>query len=518
MKPGLRSCFSLSALCGFLVGCSGMTSTPGTSPTLPAAVKVNGSVHGGQQPVSGASVQLYAVGVTADGGAPTPLLSPAVPTGPDGSFSLQGLFTCPAGDPLVYITASGGNPGLTTGTHNDGIGLMAALGHCSTLGTGTVVQINEVTTVAAVAALAPFMSPPLNVGASPSDETGLEQAFSTAAALADYTAGASPGAGYSGSPSSFSPSVPVTEIYSLANVLAACINSSGGVSTDISTSCGKLYSLTGNAGDVLSALVALEKSPAAYDTASIFQIGSAVGPFQPTLSTPPDTFAVAVLPAVQSTAVYDWVPKAVYPGETLYVFSTTSNCLSSLGRQMYFNYYAQNNAFMDNGRFYSDGNPIGESGCGRIGGLLPQNVGLPYSVIPASTLTFQNSQYSLSLPFSITVIPPPDQSLTFDKTTLFSNGGITTAQFVETTHLRNNTSSTVTLTAPQLTGKSASAFTIDSSNCSGPIPPQAYCTITEHYDPRVLNGGLIQASMVVSDTTNTLHATAVVAGIGYPDE
>ncbi len=518
MKPGLRSCFCLSALCGLLAGCAGMTSAPGTSPALSSAVKVNGSVHGGQQPVSGASVQLYAVGATADGSAPTPLLTPAVPSGPDGSFSLQGLFTCPAGDPLVYITATGGNPGLSSGTHNDGIGLMAALGHCSTLGTGTVVQINEVTTVAAVAALGPFMSAPLNVGASPTDETGLEQAFSTAAILADYTTGTAPGAGYSGSPSSSSPSVPVTEMYSLANVLAACINSPGGVSTDPSTPCGKLYSLTGNAGDVLSALVALEKSPAAYDTASIFQIGSAVGPFQPTLSTPPDTFAVAVLPAVQSNAVYDWVPKTVYPGGTLYVFSATSNCLPSLGQQMYFNYFAQSNIFLDLGRFYNDGSSIGESGCGRIGGLLPTGKNLPYSVIPASTLVLQNSQYSFGLPFSLTVIPPPDQGLTFDKTTLFSNGGITTAQFSETTHLRNNTSSTVTLTPPQLAGKSAAAFTIDSSNCNVPLPPGTYCTIMEHYDPRVLNGGLIQASLVVSDTTNTLHATAVVAGIGYPDE
>jgi hypothetical protein len=33
-----------------------------------------------------------------------------------------------------------------------------------------------------------------------------------------------------------------------------------------------------------------------------------------------------------------------------------------------------------------------------------------------------------------------------------------------------------------------------------------------------MNGGLIQASMTVSDVGNTLHATAIVAGIGYPEE
>ncbi|MES2390445.1 MAG: hypothetical protein V4555_02305, partial [Acidobacteriota bacterium] len=68
------------------------------------------------------------------------------------------------------------------------------------------------------------------------------------------------------------------------------------------------------------------------------------------------------------------------------------------------------------------------------------------------------------------------------------------------------------------------AFIIEQDTCSGAtlVPfaqnSSAYCTIVEHYDPRITNGGLIQATLSVSDTTNTLHATAIVAGIGYPDE
>ena len=68
-----------------------------------------------------------------------------VATGADGSFDLSS-YTCPAGNPQTYITASGGNAGAGA---NSAIGLMAVLGPCNSLSTSTTIAINELTTAAA---------------------------------------------------------------------------------------------------------------------------------------------------------------------------------------------------------------------------------------------------------------------------------------------------------------------------------------------------------------------------------
>src|ERR1700744_5620042 len=66
----LFSAFLLCALA--LTGCGiGPAATP-TSVALPAS---NGHVMGGQQPISGATIQLYAVGSAGDGSAASPLLT-----------------------------------------------------------------------------------------------------------------------------------------------------------------------------------------------------------------------------------------------------------------------------------------------------------------------------------------------------------------------------------------------------------------------------------------------------------
>jgi hypothetical protein len=66
----LSLCLSL-VVSTILSGCSQTEKT--TVP--PAAMAKHGAVHGGQQPVSGATIQLYAVGTTGDGSSSTPLLT-----------------------------------------------------------------------------------------------------------------------------------------------------------------------------------------------------------------------------------------------------------------------------------------------------------------------------------------------------------------------------------------------------------------------------------------------------------
>ena len=134
----------LTALAG-LTGCGQGTLTNGPNEN---AVQVKGQAFGGQQPISGATVQVYAAGSTGYGSAASPLLSPALTTDANGNFAYSGSFTCPTPTTPVYLTVTQGNPGLTTGTNNTGIALMAALGPCSLLSGPLKVLVNELTTVA----------------------------------------------------------------------------------------------------------------------------------------------------------------------------------------------------------------------------------------------------------------------------------------------------------------------------------------------------------------------------------
>src|SRR5580704_5101819 len=69
----------------------------------------SGQVHGGQQPISGSMIQLYAAGTTGDGSASTPLISSPTLTNSNGQFN-AGSYTCPSSSTQVYLTATGGNP------------------------------------------------------------------------------------------------------------------------------------------------------------------------------------------------------------------------------------------------------------------------------------------------------------------------------------------------------------------------------------------------------------------------
>ena len=62
-------------------------------PTVSSTGHVSGSVFGGQQPVSGATIQLYSVNTTTVGGASTPLLTSAVITDSNGNYRFNNLDT-----------------------------------------------------------------------------------------------------------------------------------------------------------------------------------------------------------------------------------------------------------------------------------------------------------------------------------------------------------------------------------------------------------------------------------------
>jgi hypothetical protein len=188
-----------------------------------AGVGFSGKVLAGSQPVSGATVQLYAAGSSGYGSAATALLTSAVTTNSAGGFTVPAGYTCASSATQLYLIVKGGNPGPGGSANNSSLALMTAMGSCGSVASGAVVVVNEVTTVASVAALAAFYSSGGNVGASSTNAAGLANAFGTASQLANMTTGASPGASL---PAGLG--IPSAKINTLADIVNSCTATSGG--------------------------------------------------------------------------------------------------------------------------------------------------------------------------------------------------------------------------------------------------------------------------------------------------
>ena len=283
-----RPCVLLAFV--LLCGCSHLATTTSTTQKL----SLSGKVMGGQQPITGATIQLYQVGTGGDGSSSASILNNGVTVTTDGSgnFVLTGKYTCPVSNPEVYMLASGGNPGLASNTNNSASDILVALGACNSLTSSQSIFADEVTTVAAVAALAPYISGPAAIGYSSSDadSAGLISRFALATVLANTVTGASPGTSV---PTGYS--VPSTTINTLANIIAACINTSGGVAGDMSA-CGDLFSDATPSGgtaptNVVNALLNILNNPTANLT-PLENLAGTTTPFQPSLTSPPTTWAV----------------------------------------------------------------------------------------------------------------------------------------------------------------------------------------------------------------------------------
>ena len=278
----LAVCLPALGLATLLAGCgtgsSGNDNIPGTQ----GAIKVSGIVHGGQQPVTQATIQLYTVGTTGLKAASTPLISSTVQTDSGGSFNITGDYSCTSAT-QVYIVATGGNSGSGA---NSAITLAAALGPCSSLNSSTYIVIDEVTTIAAAYALAPFASDFAHIGATGSNPTGLVNAFANAALLANNSVGSAGGAAL---PAGVT--VPLAEINTLANIVASCINTAGASSAP----CTNLFTATG-AAETFGASFAIAKNPGASAITGLYSLSVPTAPFQPTLtsSSAPNDFTIAI--------------------------------------------------------------------------------------------------------------------------------------------------------------------------------------------------------------------------------
>jgi hypothetical protein len=284
---------------------------------------IQGTVRGGQQAIQNANVYLLAANAgvftpnaSGYGNASVSLLK-SVPgqtfkdtsggatngfyyasTDSGGNFSISNDYTCTANQ-QVYIYVLGGNAGSGT---NTSAGLMVVLGSCPTgVGGGTFatqtpyVVVNEVTTVAAAYAFAGFATDATDVSSSgtPLALTGIANAFANAGNLANITTGTALATTPAGNGA-----VPQSEINTLANVLASCVNTAGGGSPTNVTPC---YQLLNNAqsngssgtvpGDTATAAINIAHNPGA-NISPLYALSIPTPPFAPALSRQPNDFTI----------------------------------------------------------------------------------------------------------------------------------------------------------------------------------------------------------------------------------
>jgi hypothetical protein len=288
-----------AALCLALTGCGGGNSVSVTTTvTAPQAATLSGRVMGGQQPINGAIIQLYAAGNTGYGSTypyttGTSLLgSHSVVTSGSGDFNITGDYTCPSSSTQVYIEAIGGVP-IAGEAANPNIITLAALGPCGNLPNVSFITINELTTVASVWALAPFMTGPSNIGTSSTNSIGLSNAFASVNKLVNTVDGA-----LSGPALPTGAFIPTTELNTLADIIASCINTAGGGKAGDGSACGNLFALavssTGSKPtDVVTAALNIAHNPK-QNAAALNKLADATGPFQPILASAPAAWTVAI--------------------------------------------------------------------------------------------------------------------------------------------------------------------------------------------------------------------------------
>jgi hypothetical protein len=232
------------------------TTTGGVAPGSPTAKGVlGGRVYGGQQAITSAAVTLWAAGTTGSYGTGATVIATTTADPVNGTFSFDtapGVSPCTTGQ-LLYITSTGGNTGSGT---NQYAALMAALPlPCNTptgtLTANTYVIVNEVTTVASVTALQQFMSitpggsPAWTIGAPAANTTGLANAFTQVGNLVSIGTGTSAATTATNTVGSVTYTTTITpdtnKVYTMADVLAACINTVEIGPTTPSSTCAGLF-------------------------------------------------------------------------------------------------------------------------------------------------------------------------------------------------------------------------------------------------------------------------------------
>jgi hypothetical protein len=325
-------------------GCANMSTTAPASNPLGTAATLSGKIHGGNQPVVGATVSLWYAG---QNGSPVfnPTLAATTTTDSTGSFSFihdptrgdtttGNTYSCPTSpDPLVYVVAKGGNTqnnGNPSQT-NSAAAFVALYGTCTTLTASNFVYMSEVTTTATMAAMQQFFNPVAETFSA--DGTGQQAVIvgnisNTVALLANLATGLAVSSTTLGPANSTSanhnvninPAVTVTatpeasKLNLIANIISACINAATSSATPCTTLLGaavpppatnvtSFNSSMPAPTDTLQALYYMFTNPTSSPTttpstaniATLFGLAGGVGaPYQPSLSPAPTDWTLGI--------------------------------------------------------------------------------------------------------------------------------------------------------------------------------------------------------------------------------
>ena len=293
--PVLLGVMLIAMTLALVTGCG----SAGSAGRLRRLSQLPAVVQGGHGPVSGASVQLYAASSGGLGSASTPLLQNAVASDSNGNFSIPAGYSCPSPSSAVYVVASGGSVASSSG-QNSALMLTAMLGPCSGLAALGSVSVNEVTTVGSVWPLAHYFTSPTNLGSASNDTTFLS-AVSSVPEFINLAQGSSPG-----TPTSTSSFAENNKLYSLADVFAACVSSSGGKAGDGSP-CGQLFSMATSAGgsaptDTMTAAIQIAQNPD-NNVAGIYGLVKGSTAFEPTVTAAPSDWTLTLSYTVATPSI-----------------------------------------------------------------------------------------------------------------------------------------------------------------------------------------------------------------------
>lgn len=324
-----------------------------TSPSQQAPTKnyplpgLTGTVRGGNLPIAGASVQLYAAGTTGNGSVPTALLSTPATTNSSGNFIIGSLI-CPYSNSVIYLVARGGTAAGSAASNN-AVTLAAVLGTCSALNSVGSAVIDDVTTVAAAWAMAPFMAAGGQIGATATNSSGIALAAATSLNLVNPATGNAPGASFPASGTA-----PTARLNTLANVLTACTTSNG----PSSSACTQLFTAASTssttATNTLDAAMNIVKSPGA-NVAAIYGLAAGVSAYSPSLAAAPN----------------DWTLFVTYSGGGMNGPSSLS--IDSQGNVWVANYFGVATLFSNAGAPIFPGGIIGNGMMNSYGGAVDVN-------------------------------------------------------------------------------------------------------------------------------------------------
>lgn len=165
------------------------------------------------------------------------------------------------------------------------------------------------------------------VGASPANSVGLNNAFASVNKLVNTANGVLGGPAL---PSGAA--IPTIELNTLADIIASCIDTSGGGKAGDGTACGNLFALAVSPSgakptDVVTAALNIAHSPA-QNVVALNRLADATAPYQPILSTAPAAWTIAI--QYPATAFSAPTGIAADPSGNLWVSNASSHSVTLL--------------------------------------------------------------------------------------------------------------------------------------------------------------------------------------------